>query len=239
MKTIKIPKEAIKYVLFQRTGYLKDNYVFNLLSIFGYFNPFYKSSVSLKSFLFHRQIEKEFNADMVSEYLIIKPFLPLKITSLLDIGCGMAGIDILLSEHYANNIDIFLIDKTLINKKIYYHFKKKGAFYNSLQISKTILKNNDINSGNIYLQEATQDNRISFEGNFDMVISLISWGFHYPILTYLDEVYKKLKIEGILIVDIRKNSGGENEMKRKFGNYKIIFSSKTYLRVLARKTKGA
>lgn len=234
MKDIIIPSNAIKYILFQRTGYLKKDFLFKLLTRFGYFKAFYKFSVSLKCLFFSSKIKVEFTKDIRNDYLTIKAFLPQKIDSILDIGCGVAGIDILISNHYGNDIDVFLLDKTQVDDNVYYGFEREGSFYNSLQISKKLLELNGINSKRIYLQEATQDNKIKFE-NVNMAVSLFSWGFHYPISTYLDEVYKKLKTNGILISDIRKNTNGEKEIKDKFGHCKIIFESRKFIRVLAQK----
>ncbi len=117
MENISLPKKSIKYILFQRTEYLKDNYLFKFLTLLGYFKSFYKLSINLKSFIFSSKIKREFSKDMEREYLTIKKYLPKKANSILDIGCGIAGIDIFLSNHYKKNIDIFLLDKTIIHKK--------------------------------------------------------------------------------------------------------------------------
>lgn len=235
MKNITIPQNSLNYILFQRTGYLKNYFIFRLLTRIGCINPFYKLSVNLKSLFFASQIKREFNKDLVEEYSIIKQFLPQNMSSFLDIGCGVAGIDLLISHHYANNVDIFLIDKTQVDKNIHYYFETEGSFYNSLQISKKLLETNGVSSDRIHLQEATNDNKILFENEFDLIVSLISWGFHYPVSTYLNEVYDKLKPGGILIVDIRKDTDGKNEITSKFGNCRVIFESEKYIKILSRK----
>lgn len=38
----------------------------------------------------------------------------------------------------------------------------------------------------------------------DLVISLVSWGFHFPVSTYLDQVHDLLREGGRLILDLRK-----------------------------------
>lgn len=161
-------------------------------------------------------------SDMVDTYQTIEDALPQKASSILDIGCGVAGIDVLLSNHYKGEVDIFLIDKTHVDSEVYYGFKKRGSFYNSLQVSENLLKVNGIASNRIHVWEATKDNRITFEVGFDVIISLISWGFHYPITTYLDGAYGKLRPGGVLIVDVRRNTGGEEEIGNKFGNCEIV-----------------
>ncbi len=232
---MKIPKEAIKYILFQRTSYLKNNFLAGFLTWLGHWPLFYRPAVGLKSILFSQQVKDEFNQDMLNEFTRLKPFLPPTVNSILDIGCGIAGIDVLISNYYKNEVGIFLIDKTLVDKKIHYHFENNGSFYNSLPLAKKILELNGVKPEQIQFQEATDDNQINFSGSFDLVISLISWGYHYPLSTYLDEVYNKLNNRGIIILDIRKNTGGEKEIEKKFGNYKIIFETKKYLRIMASK----
>lgn len=230
---MEIPQGIVKYILFQRSEYLQKNIFFNLFTCFGILKPFYKLSVDFKTLIFNSEIKNEFVLDMQREYSIIKPFLPKTALSLLDIGCGVAGIDVFLSKHYSNNIKIYLIDKTQIDNKIYYGFKNRGSIYNSLPLAKSLLTLNGVRAEDINIQEITKDNKILFQSRFDIVISLISWGFHYPVSTYIQEVHEKLNLKGILIIDIRKNTGGEDDIKKVFGNCKFIYESEKFVRILA------
>lgn len=147
---------------------------------------------------------------------------------ILDIGCGIAGWECFL-EH---DEKIYLIDKTKVDK-IYYGFKEKASFYNSMEIAKKNLIANGIKEENIDLQEATETNDILFNEEFDLIVSFISCGFHYPVETYLDKIYEKLKIGGVLIIDVRKNTSGDSLIKKKFGNLEAIKEENKYLRVKA------
>ncbi len=233
MSKINLPISSVKYILFQRTEYLKDNKIFKLLSKIGSSPQFFKMSVNLKSILFGSKIIEQYSKDMESEFELIKQHLPQTAGSILDIGCGMACVDVFISKYYKNNIKIFLLDKTQVDNIVYYNYEQRGSFYNSLQLSKKILESNGVGADMIQTQEATEKNEILFKDNFDIVISLISWGFHYPLSTYLENVYNKLNKHGILIVDIRKNTGGEKEIEKLFGNCKIILDSEKYTKVLA------
>ena len=102
-----------------------------------------------------------------------------------------------------------------------------------MSVAKNLLIENGVDREKIYTQEATDDNKIIFKNNFDIIISLISWGFHYPVSTYLDECCKKLNENGVLIIDVRKNVGGEKELGARFSNIKVIFEGKKYRRLLA------
>jgi hypothetical protein len=41
------------------------------------------------------------------------------------------------------------------------------------------------------------------DGGLDLVLSTISWGFHYPLSTHLPQVAAKLRPGGRIIVDLR------------------------------------
>lgn len=246
---IKLPREAVKYLLFQRTPYLlyrrnkiiqtinsvlPKRIAYGLESLFSNYNI----TVSTEAWLTRNKVSKLFNDDMQREYKQIKDFLPKNAKSILDIGCGIPGIDVLLYNHYMNNKpDIYLLDKTEMPHKVYYNLTPKGCFYNSLQASKNFLIKNDVEKSKIFTQEATDKNKINFDATFDLVISLISWGFHYPVATYLDTVFLKLAERGSLILDIRKTSDYNplDQIRNKFKEVKIITESNKHWRIIARK----
>ncbi len=71
-------------------------------------------------------------------------------------------------------------------------------------------------ASNIYTNEINRD---GFPGtqSFDLVISLISWGFHYPVSTYARPVYGALAPHGVLILDVRRGTAGKDELAELFG----------------------
>lgn len=150
--------------------------------------------------------------------------------NVLDIGCGIAG-----PECFFIDTNIYLLDKTTIDEDLHYGYQKSGSFYNSLEIAKQNLIANGIKEDRIFLQEA-KDNKILFEGvQFDLIFSLISCGFHYPVETYLDQIYERLKDNGALIIDLRIGTDGLKKCQDKFGNSKLIQTSKKYERWLFKK----
>ncbi len=231
---MKIPRQALAYILFQRTQYLEYQAVRRLSDRFPFLYP---GVVRFQALLFQRQIREKFNEDMKKEYQSIKKSLPPAgtVSAILDIGSGVGGIDVLLAGHYEHKPDICLLDKTAVDRRVYYKFEERGSFYNSLEISRDLLIKNAISPTKIHVQEATDDNRILFEKRFDLVISLISWGFHYPVSTYLDTVFERLQPGGVLIFDVRKGTGAEEVVKKKFGNYTVILEMPRARRIVARK----
>ena len=96
---------------------------------------------------------------------------------------------------------------------------------------------NGIAERNIHIQEATLNNDINFEIKVDLILSLMSWGFHYPVSTYLQSVYNTFRDGGIVILDIRKGTEGRNIIDKQFGNSMIIQNFSKYERVLAIKSQ--
>lgn len=234
---IQLPDGCEKYILFQRTEYLvmprsRSGFLRitrRIISKIFSFNLY----VNLEAFIFRNRIRGLFNEDMNREYSLIKEYLPKRVSNILDIGCGVAGIDAILYKHFDSSPNIFLLDKTSIDKNVYYNFEGKGAFYNSLSTAKELLLLNGVNKEKIHIQEVVDDYKIHFHEHFDLIISLISWGFHYPVSTYLDQVYKKLNNGGSLMIDVRKGTDGEEIVSSTFGNIRVIFDGAKHKRILA------
>jgi hypothetical protein len=234
--SISVPDCAVRYILFQRTDYLSfQNNIF--IKILEKLSPwsFYKTTVTLESILRKEKVKKLFVEDMTREYEQIKPFLPAKCSYILDIGCGVCSIDVLLHSHYNNdaNLRLYLLDKSSVAGNIYYGFKKEAAFYNSFDAAQNLLCENGIHKNQLNFIEASPDFHTSVNTKIDFVISLLSWGFHYPVSSYLHQVYSVMGPGGCLILDIRSNTEGINELKKKFSSVNTINIDDEYTRVLA------
>lgn len=235
-----IKKDLLQYILMQRTQYLKKTIIHKavakLLRVFS-FSDF--GSIKANILLNHNGIKNEYNTDMWSEYISIKDQLPESAENILDIGCGIGGIDIYLYKHYKNSSNIFLIDKSAIDDNLHYGFKDQGSFYNSLLLTRTFLIENNVPEERIFVQEANAENIIEFNQQFDLIISLISWGFHYPVATYLKSAFDKLKTNGMIIIDVRKDSNGIEELKEEFKEVNIIKEFSKHFRVMVKKSYSA
>ncbi|MBI4224907.1 MAG: hypothetical protein HY617_01105 [Candidatus Sungbacteria bacterium] len=236
---------TVKFILFQRSQYLlwrrnktiqrfaralPRRLAFSLEALASNFN----ATVSLEALFTRKSVEKLFSEEMTLEYNQMKPYLPAHARTILDIGAGVGGIDILLGKHYEQDKPmIYLLDKTEMPAKVYYSLREKGCFYNSLELGRDMLVENGIKPEQIFLQEATDDNRIISDTKFDLIVSLISWGFHYPIATYLDQVYDKLAEGGAVITDVRRHGNGIELLQKKFPKTKIIFEAQKHVRIVA------
>jgi SAM-dependent methyltransferase len=232
---LSIPRSATPYILFQRTAYITfpKRLAFRIArKLLPFLN--YERSVSLEAKLRNASICREYLEDIAQEYASIKDYLPKECERLMDIGCGVAGIDLFLDRHYGDrHPHIYLLDKSHIEEKVFYLYKDKGAFYNSLEVAREVLTSNGIDSDHVHLVEATDNNDINTDDRMDLIISLISWGFHYPVETYLDRAYETLKPGGALILDVRKDTGGIEAIEDKFGDYRVVLDGEKHLRVCA------
>jgi SAM-dependent methyltransferase len=230
-----LPDRAVRYVLFQRTNYLviPRSLVFKVLKRLL---PWQLNNavVGLESALRRRRIKELFNDDIRRDFEQIRFALPERCGRILDIGCGVAGIDVLLHGHFAScNPVLYLLDKSQVERRVYYGFERKGAFYNSLDVTSEVLTANGVAAENIHLLQATDDHRIDIDQPLDLAISLISWGFHYPAETYLDRVYELLRPGGHLILDLRKGTGGEDTVRRRFGEMRLLHEGLKHRRFVA------
>ena len=237
--TLAVPDAAVPYILFQRTAYLR----FPVAPVYRFFNrvlpfetPLYNVVVAVESRLRRRQIKTLYAADMQSEYQTFRQWLPERCAAVLDVGCGVAGIDALIQRHYASrDLRFYLLDKSQVEQNVFYLFKSQGAFYNSLDVARKLLVDNGIAPECVRLVEANERNEINIDSPVDLVLSLISWGFHYPVATYLDRVRALLSDDGVLILDVRRGTGGLEELRRAFRQVEIVQAADKFDRVAARK----
>jgi hypothetical protein len=229
MKNFQIPTSSEHYIVFQRTTY--KSFFGKLMKKVGLekFYDYYLSSVVERCRT--RQIAEKYFSDLESDYSEIKKYLPERVRNILDIGSGMAGIDVFLFNHYQNfEPNLYLLDKEGTSE-IYYNFKGVAAYYNSFDLAKKLLEINEVPNEKINTIDIDKE-KFSSKNKFDLVISLISWGFHYPVSTYIENVCESLSKEGRLIIDVRKYTSGERELRSVFNTVEIISNNQKYLRLV-------
>jgi SAM-dependent methyltransferase len=133
----------------------------------------------------------------------------------MDIGCGLAGIDVFLCRHYGPELELALLDREG-RSPTFHGFREQAAFYNSLAAARALLCANGVPGGRVRTYDADRDG-FPDGGGFDLVISLLSRGFHYPVTTYLPPVVRSLAPGGRLIIDVRHGTDGEAQLAAAFG----------------------
>jgi SAM-dependent methyltransferase len=229
----------VKYILFQRTGYLALANSLPLRALRKLVPSLsFNRMVELEARVRRRRVKAMYLAGMEKEYLSIKRFLPGRCSRVLDVGCGIAGVDIFLNRHYsADGVEFFLLDRSVVEDSVYYSYTERGAFYSSLELAKEILVQNGVQDDNVHLIEATEDNEIDIQERVDLVVSLLSWGFHYPVSVYLEQVHDLLDEGGVVILDVNRRRGSEglDLLAQRFGDLREVEQTRTYLRVCAKK----
>ena len=229
MREIILNNRHKKYFLLQRNHFLSDTqknirklfgrYLFTNLFVF-FFNPIEKLNHKL-----NQEFRVEFN-EMFN-------YLPKNINNVLDIGSGLGIINIFINDNFNNDVDFTLIDKNYIEKKVSYGFDEKGQFYNDFNVTLNFLTINGIKEEKLNLINV--DSKHIINKKFDLVISLLSLGYHYPINQYVEFFKKNTHRDTKFIFDIAEEYNDFNEIAKMFHSIDIIKKSfekrHNYLRV--------
>lgn len=174
----------------------------------------------------YKDFRAEYGRELSATFDTFRDHLPESADRILDIGSGMAGIDVFLGKHYPS-ATIHLLDKSGVSPKINAGFNAQAedfAHYNDFGAAIDLLRGNGVENDIV----CHDMNRDPFPDQvFDVVVSLLSWGFHYPIQTYAP------RCRGIMVVDVRKGTGGETRLAE-YGCLKVVHEAKKYRRVVVR-----
>ena len=145
----------------------------------------------------HQEYKKN-NFEILDNYLNISPI------NILDIGCGLAYESESFQRKYNSNL--YLLDgdfsKTIENKRdVGYGPSKNFKFYNTIKslhesFDKRNLRYKFLDACNLKLDENVK---------FDLIYSILSCGFHYPVYDYITFIKKHSDDNSRIILDIRKN----------------------------------
>jgi SAM-dependent methyltransferase len=211
---------AAEYALFQRTDLLPDRRggllfrIADKLRLRQSLDSFVRSHAAASA----TEVLHDYSEEMRAQFDRRIAFIPRSARSVLDVGCGLAGIDLHLYEYLRDNDpNFYLLDRTCVEDRVWYSFKPQGAFYNSLELAKVNLIRNGVPEDRVHCVEAPDDGNLDgVIRSVDLVVSTISWGFHYPIGFYLESVARIMSNGGVLLVDIRKGTDGLAELERQF-----------------------
>jgi len=134
----------------------------------------------------------------------IDSFLDFKPKRVLDIGCGLAYESQMLQKKY--NCELYLLDGDFndtsnVKRDIKYGTVDNFAFYNTIDELKQSFDQRKmqytfVNANSIDIPE---------DVTFDLIISSVSCGFHYPANTYKDLVKKHSTQDTVTIFDLRNS----------------------------------
>ena len=134
------------------------------------------------------------------DFNLIQPYIN-EGDSVLDIGCGIGGVDVLISQNIKKK-KIHLLDKDGIpvNPKLP---------YNMSDATFEFFKLNKAKKPKFFTEFPTKL-------KFDVITSHISLGFHYPIATYLSNIIEALNPGGRVILDIRHDKENTDQLCKQF-----------------------
>lgn len=217
---IYLNKKSRKLILLQRNELLSD-YQKILRKRFG-------------RFIFTNFLVNHFQANDLNnlteelfknEFKTIDEYLPLNINNVLDIGCGLGIIHIFFNKKYKNNLKFFMLDKDKIDSSIKYGFNEDYESYNDLGETKNFLIKNNINEDKIVIQNAEKE--INISDKIDLVISLKSMGYHYPIEKYLNLFKKKCHKNTVFIFDVTTGRYNKDNISNFFNQSKVIYEEES------------
>jgi SAM-dependent methyltransferase len=159
---------------------------------------------------------------------------PLRI---LDIGCGLGIVDILFAERC--KVDRILLVDIEENERKHHGFAEQGAAYNSLEKAQRLVHDNVAPSVTVQSvnpqKEALTAERF---GTYNLIVSFISCGFHYPADLYLDVFDTMLDPDGRLILDLRLEQD-HGALLSRYEVESLIEQTKAYRRVVLRRMSAA
>jgi hypothetical protein len=171
---------------------------------------------------------------------VIKELGQKKELKILDIGCGIAGYHRLwLNQLKVKSHTLFLMDNSEFNlKSLAYGHGDSDRYYNSLKLAKNYLSQKNHLAHRIETIEVKEEYPSKLPNKIDIVVSFLSWGFHYNLQEYWEEIINRCEPDkSILVIDVREKSPSMDFLLRQV-NIKIqkLDSREKYVRVLIRKS---
>lgn len=151
--------------------------------------------------------------------------LPKNCGSILDIGSGLGGIDVLLARRYDSAPHVALLDGIETGPEVLWSFVP----HNSMTVARDFLAKNGVNDVSCIAHNALDD----WKGEpFDLVVSFAAWAFHFDPGELIPDLKKHIHDGTVIICDVRKS---KPEWLRKlveaFGQPKVLERAEKYVRV--------
>jgi hypothetical protein len=151
----------------------------------------------------------------------ILTYLPSQVSTILDVGSGLGGIDVLLYRWFDRQSHITLLDGTEFSPTVTHH----NIPFNSRKVALNFLSDNGVQEKYAHFME--HDNLKPQP--FDLIVSFRAWCFHIKPSTYLEFVRQCCHANTKLIIDLRKTPYWGEELARHFDGV-VIEDTEKYQR---------
>lgn len=158
------------------------------------------------------EIAAAYALDLADDLDQLSLFLPTRIDAWLEIGCGVGGLSALLYKRQRRKPrTLALLDGTDDGRvQAGFHPAEGLRAWNDRAVTEALMAANGIPPRKIQWADIGQSDWQ--HGAVDLIVSLLSWGHHYPVNTYEPIVRAALRPGGVLILDVRKGTGGEEQL---------------------------
>lgn len=131
--------------------------------------------------------------------LMDKYIKDIEVGSVLDIGCGIGRASVyFFKKHKLNNTRFYLLDGDSGNKQICsINYNSTKDFYNSIDATNVFCEANGLTNRDVINAEKCMLPDVEF----DLIYSVASIGFHWPLSLYLEKV--KVRPGGLLLFQLR------------------------------------
>lgn len=136
-----------------------------------------------------QEVKRRYAAHVAEDFAGMGPHLPDGVTSILEIGCGVAALQVYMKRRYPD-ARLALLDGDVTTREGGAGYSSTPDVYNSRAHTELLLAANGVTVDRWH-DIGTQDELVA-----DLVISMASWGFHYPLAMY--------RTRGLHIVDLRR-----------------------------------
>lgn len=138
--------------------------------------------------------------------------------NVLDIGCGIGFGTLAVSRALSDQSTFHLLDKSEVpsRQEIFYGYNEDACPYNLLSETQKVLAAYGVPEANIRVHDLSDGDDYPDDQIFDLVMSHIAWGFHFPVDTYYDRVVRSTRTGAIVYIDLRHNTGGFERMSGDF-----------------------
>ena len=145
-----------------------------------------------------------------------------------DLGCGQAFVDLLIYRRFGCDLVLIDIEES---SDIHFGFADTGAGYADLANARAFLVANGVPDSAITTINPRHQ-PLDQIGAVDMVVSLLSCGFHYPVETY--DAFFATQVDKAILLDCRKTKGGKKTLAR-YGTVLEVGEEKRHTRILCTK----